>query len=176
MRMLLCVLLRPASPGDEHDVAQVHVRSWQIAYRGLLPDEYLDATDPADRAARYTFADSGPDRPYTTVAVEEDRICGFATIGPCRDTDKSESASGELYAIYVHPDCWNIGMGRALIHEARRQLTDRGFTEAVLWLLVGNARAERFYQTDGWQPDGERRLEEVHGITVDEVRYVRSLG
>jgi len=154
----------------------VHVRSWQVAYRGLLANEYLDAMDPADRAARYTFADSGLDRPYTTVAVEEGRICGFATIGPCRDLDKSEPAFGELYALYVHPDRWNVGIGRSLIQEARKQLTDRRFSEGVLWVLVGNARAERFYQTDGWQPDGQRRLEELHGITIDEVRYVRALG
>ncbi len=120
--------------------AQVHVRSWQVAYRGLLPDEYLDALDPADRAARYTFADSGPDRPYTTVAVEEDRICGFATIGPCRDMDKAESAFGELYAIYVHPACWNIGMGRALIQEARKQLSDRGLVASHLRWKIGDGR------------------------------------
>lgn len=67
-------------------------------------------------------------------------------------------------------------MGRSLIQEARKQLAHRGFAEAVLWVLVGNERAERFYQIDGWAPDGQRRIQEVHGITVDEIRYRRSLG
>jgi GNAT superfamily N-acetyltransferase len=167
------VLLRRADPGDELSVAQVHVQSWQVAYRRLLPDEYLDALQPADRAARYTFADVGPSRPLTVVAVNEDVICGFATIGPCRDPDISNA--GELYAIYVHPDSWHRGVGRVLIHDARRRLAEQGFSEAVLWVLVGNERAERFYRTDGWEPDGHRRRQEVQGITVDEIRYTRPL-
>ena len=165
--------LRPAAQGDESEVAQVHVRSWQVAYRGLLPDEYLDTLDPGDRAARYTFAEGDPDRPHTTVAVDDRQICGFATIGPCRDLDKP--GVGELYAIYVHPDWWGRGAGRMLIDEARRHLIDRGFDEAVLWVLAGNARAERFYKIDGWLFDGARKSEEVHGIRVDEVRYTRYL-
>lgn len=173
MRRLLVVLLRPAVPGDEHEVAQVHVRSWQDAYRGLLPDGYLDALDPADRAARYTFAHSGDERPYTIVAVDDERVRGFATVGPCRDPDKS--TAGELYAIYVHPDYWQLGAGRMLIREARKELVERGFAEAVLWVLVGNARAERFYQIDGWRSDQQRRLQAVHGVEVDEIRYTRSL-
>lgn len=168
------MILRQAAPGDEQAVSQVHVRSWQAAYRGLLADSYLDALDPADRAARYTFSEPGPDQPHTTLAVEDDHICGFATIGPCRDSDKP--AAGELYAIYVHPDWWRRGVGRTLIHAARHQLTDRGFAAGVLWVLAGNERAFRFYQADGWRPDGRRRLADVHGITVEEARYVRSLG
>jgi GNAT superfamily N-acetyltransferase len=171
--MLSGVLLRRAEPGDEYAVAQVHVRSWQVAYEGLLPDEYLDALEPAARAARYTFAEVGPGRPVTAVAVNEDVTCGFATIGPCRDPGMSEA--GEVYAIHVHPDHWGRGVGRMLIHDARGRLSNLGFSEAVLWVLVGNARAERFYRFDGWRPNGERRLQEAQGVTVDETRYGRSV-
>jgi GNAT superfamily N-acetyltransferase len=171
--MLYIMQLRRAEPGDEYAVATVHVSSWQAAYRGLLPDDYLDQLEPTDRAALYTFAAVDPGRPYTILAVDDADICGFATAGPCRDADKPDA--GQLYAIYVHPDWWNRGVGRTLIGAARHRLIDRGFSEAVLWVLVGNERAERFYRIDGWNPDGNRRLEEVHGITVDEIRYVRSL-
>lgn len=171
--MLSAMFLRRAEAGDEEAVARVHVRSWQVAYRGLLPNDYLDALSPADRAARYTFAEIGPGSPHTTVAVGEDGICGFATSGPCRDAAKDDT--GELYAIYVHPDSWNHGVGRLLIDDARSRMNHEGFSEAVLWVLVGNERAERFYRIDGWQPDGQRRLQDIHGITVDEIRYSRSL-
>jgi ribosomal protein S18 acetylase RimI-like enzyme len=170
--MLSSVFIRRAEPGDEEAVARVHVRSWQVAYRGLLPDDYLDRLSPSDRAARYTFAENDPGSPHTTVAVGEDGICGFTTTGPCRDADKE--GAGELYAIYVHPDRWSRGIGRLLIEDARSRLSRDGFSEAVLWVLVGNERAQRFYRTDGWVPDDQRRLQDVHGITVDEVRYSRS--
>jgi len=167
------MLLRRAEPADEAAVARVHVRSWQVAYRGLLPDRYLDALQPEDRAVSYTFGDSAPGRPATVVAIEQDAICGFATIGPTRDTHRA--GSGELYAIYVDPASWGRGLGRALMNDARDRLALQGFEEGRLWVLVGNERAERFYREDGWLPDGSRRLEEVHGVTVDEVRYRRAL-
>ena len=52
------MLLRPVQPGDAMNVARVHVRSWQVGYRHLLPPDYLDALKPEDRAQRYTFVDS----------------------------------------------------------------------------------------------------------------------
>lgn len=94
--------LRAARRGDEDAVARVHVRAWQQAYRGLLPDDYLDQIDPAERASSYTFDEAGTCLAYTTVVVVGDEICGFATTGRCRDADKLEA--GELYAIYVHPE------------------------------------------------------------------------
>lgn len=167
------MLLRPAEPGDEDAVARVHVRSWQAAYRGLLPEDYLRGLDPNDRAARYTFAEIDSDQPRTVVAVDDDGIAGFATVGRCRDQDASEA--GELYALYVEPGRWNRGVGRMLIHDARRRLAEWGFTEAVLWVLVGNERAERFYRIDGWAAPGQDRVKELHGIAIHETRYVRSL-
>ena len=58
----------------------------------------------------------------------------------------------------------------ALIDDVRGRLREQRFSEAVLWVLVGNERAERFYRIDGWEPDGQGRREDVHGITVDEIR------
>ena len=53
--------LREARRGDELSVAEVHVRSWQEAYRGLMPGEFLAGLDPRDRAGRYRFeAEEGP--------------------------------------------------------------------------------------------------------------------
>jgi hypothetical protein len=46
-----------------------------------------------------------------------------------------------------------------------------GATGAQLWVLRGNARAERFYRTHGWRPDGQQRTDTIWGITGDEDRY-----
>jgi GNAT superfamily N-acetyltransferase len=165
------MILRPATPEDAIAVARVHVRSWQVAYRGLMPDDYLDALAPEDRAARYTFGERAPDRPATIVALDGQTICGFAMVGPSRD----ERSTGELYALYVDPDRWGTGVGRALINAAREELVNRGFQAASLWVLAGNERAERFYRLDGWAPDGSKRADQVWGVSVDEVRYCRSL-
>lgn len=167
------MLVRVATPGDELAVAEVHVRSWQAAYRGLMPDSFLDALRPEDRAARYTFAAHGADQPVTVVAVEDARIRGFASFGPARDADRR--TDGELYALYVEPERFARGIGRALLAEARERLAHRGYPAANLWVLEGNTRAQRFYQADGWAPDGARRVEDVYGVTSAVVRFHRAL-
>ena len=37
---------------DIERVSEIRVRGWQFAYRGLMPQSYLDALDPAKDAAR----------------------------------------------------------------------------------------------------------------------------
>lgn len=167
------MLLRPAQPDDAIDVARVHVRAWQAGYRGLLPQEYLDGLRAEDRAQRYDFASSDPSKPATLVAVADGAVRGFATTMPAREA--AVPAVGELCALYVDPDWWDSGLGKALVAAARARLREQDFREAVLWLLAGNRRGERFYRGDGWVVDGTARKDVVWGVDVDEVRYRRTL-
>jgi GNAT superfamily N-acetyltransferase len=167
------VEIRPAEPEDAVAVACVHVRSWQAAYRGLLPDDYLDQLRPEDRAQKYDFASLDPMTPRTIVAVEEGAIQGFASMAP--SSDLSLPNCGELVALYVYPAQWGRGIGVTLVSAARAHLFERGFRNAVLWVLAGNARAERFYRIDGWASDGQIKTDTMWGVTVNEVRYQRGL-
>ena len=124
-------------------------------YRGLLPAQYLDGLKPEKRAAHYTFGSEDPLQPSTTVALLRGVIRGFATTAPAQETDVGRC--GELRGLYVDPDWWRRGIGAALLAEAQRRLVEQGFTRALLWVLEGNARAERFYLKHGWHMDGMRR-------------------
>jgi GNAT superfamily N-acetyltransferase len=167
------MLLRPAEPDDAMAVARMHIRTWQVAYRNLIPDEFLDGLNPEDRARRYDFATRDPQKPRTILAVEEGSILGFATTSPSRDADLPEY--GELCALYVDPPHWGRGIGNALIAAARSRLWEMGFRSALLWVLAGNERAERFYRADQWVPDGHRRSDSTRGVTLHEIRYQRAL-
>jgi ribosomal protein S18 acetylase RimI-like enzyme len=154
--------LRLAVPDDALAVARIHVRAWQAGYRGLLPDGYLDGLRAEDRAARYTF--DRRDGPRTTVAVVDGAIAGFAT-----------TLGDELSALHVDPAAWRRGIGSALIARARADLAAAGVVEAHLWLLVGNTRAQQFYERDGWTTDGTRRSDVVWGAEVHELALRRRL-
>jgi GNAT superfamily N-acetyltransferase len=143
------MVIRPAEPADAMAVARVHVRTWQTAYRTLIPDSYLDSVRPEERAERYDFATRDPLKPHTVVAADGDAILGFATTAPSRDPDLPEH--GELCALYVDPAQWGRGIGVALISAARARLGELGFRKALLWVLAGNVRAVRFYEIDGWR-------------------------
>jgi GNAT superfamily N-acetyltransferase len=174
----MTVELREARRGDELAVADVHIRAWQEAYRGLIPAEFLDTLDVHDRAARYTFEASGPDAPTTLLAVQEGEdagevILGFATFSASRDVDAPDH--GEVVALYVDPDRYETGVGRMLMAAARRRLWEAGFIDALLWVLDGNDRAARFYEREGWAPDGATRVEEPYGVVSNVRRFRRPL-
>ncbi|MGV9800837.1 N-acetyltransferase family protein [Mycobacterium sp. NPDC003449] len=165
--------IRPAVAADAQEVADVHVRAWQIGYQGMLPRSYLDRLNAADRAGRYTFDAMPLDGPYTLVATDQSGIGGLVTIGRCRDADLLDH--GEIWALYSDPDRWGTGIGRELIAAARELLHRNGYAEAALWVLECNARARRFYEIDGWHWDGTHRTDEIGEVPVEDVRYRRSL-
>ncbi|HVX32026.1 MAG TPA: GNAT family N-acetyltransferase [Solirubrobacterales bacterium] len=172
------VELREARVGDELAVADLHVRAWQEAYRGLIADEFLDRLDPEDRAARYEFESGDPEAPTTLLAVMEGEDCGevilgFVTFGRSRDADAPDF--GEVVALYVDPDRYGSGVGRMLMAAARRRLWEAGFAEALLWVLDGNDRAVGFYEGEGWTRDGATRVEEPYGVVSNVNRFRRPL-
>ena len=146
------VTIRDAGPSDARAIAEVHVASWRDAYRRLLPDDFLDrlSIEDRERSWRTTFTD-----PAYGVVVAQDtgRVVGFASFGPSRDEGASQG-TGEIPAIYVHPDVLGSGVGRQLFEEAIGKLREGGFARATLWVLEANARARRFYEKAGWSWDG----------------------
>jgi GNAT superfamily N-acetyltransferase len=165
--------VRRAAPGEELAVAEVHVRAWLAAYRGLIEDEYLDDLRAEDRAAVHSFGASDPEAPETLIAVEDGEILGFVSCGPSRDADTP--GAGEIFALYVDPSRWSGGVGRLLMREARERLRQRGLGEGTLWVLEGNEMAERFYRAEGWEPDGTEREEDPYGPVVTVRRFRRPL-
>jgi GNAT superfamily N-acetyltransferase len=162
--------VRLATDADADGIAGVQERTWQVAYRHVFPVEELDRggfIQPQrwrDRIAR-------PPTGWTTFVAERDgAVTGFTSVGPSRD----ERGIGELYAIYVEPEEWSTGTGRALIERAEAELC-RSYAEATLWVLEDNPRARAFYERAGWSPDGERKSEERWGVRAPEVRYRKRL-
>lgn len=164
------IRIRPAHPDDAMDIAQVHVRAWQVGYAALLPYEYLQSLRAEDRAASYRFEAADH---QTLVAVDDDAIRGFIRVGFSRDNPCTDE--GEVSALYVSPDAWRGGIGRALMLSGRAWLTDHGYMQARLWVLEGNERAQGFYRADHWVGGDETRSEIVWGIEVDEVLFTREL-
>lgn len=162
------ISIRPARPDDAIAVANVHVRSWQVGYTHLLPKQYLESLNPADRATRYDFSHSDITKPTTFVAVENNSIVGFVTI---RTQSGRDNTIGELNALYVDPDHWGHGVGTQLLTFALEELTALDLEGAILWVLKGNTGAMRFYERQGWISDDHIRADYIWGIHIEEIRY-----
>ena len=164
------VRVRQARVADAPAMGRLHVRAWQAAYRGQMPDDYLERLRPEDRAAYWDGVLRREDRGGAVLVAERaGEVVGFAAAGPSPDPE----GAGELYAINLDPDHWGTGAGRALLAAAQAELARLGLAESVLWVLAGNARARRFYERAGWGADGTERTSEAFGVSVLEVRYRR---
>ena len=168
--------VRLATAEDAEPIAGVHVRSWQIAYRGLIPDETIDNLDVVERAARWRsiFDQSGQD---VFVAVEGGRIRGFCSLQLSRDKEHLNQSVGELSAIYVDPAHWRKGLGRALCLAAVARARLRGFDDLVLWVLEENHDARSFYEEMGFVREKVGFTRGFGGgVELSQIRYLKRIG
>lgn len=169
------LVIRAARTEDAEDIAGVHVRSWQVAYRGLIDQSVLDGLSIDERAEgwRRNVAEPLPTSLGTLVAVRDDRVVGWASLGSGRDPDGL--ADGEVYGIYADPSVWSTGAGHALLEAAEQRIAEAGHDRAYLWVLDGNERADSFYARHGWVEDGAIKIEERPQLTLREHRRVKLL-
>jgi len=168
--------IRLASPSDTGAIASIHVRCWQHAYRGFVPDAVLNALSVAAHEQLWRHGlESGAAESRVWIAKDRGHALGFCATGSSRD-DGSTAGTGEVGAIYLEPDRIGTGVGRALFEHAVNDLLERGFHAATLWVLLRDNRlARRFYEVAGWQPDGAQQASSRGGPGLIEIRYRRDL-
>jgi len=180
------VTIRPATISDADAIAAVLRAGWLAAYEGIVPHDLIEQAQPPDGGTRVRERMRG--RPWQRVLVgcdEAGKVVGYASYGPEREVLNGQwpltltevgmaGQVGELYALYVHPDRWSTGTGRALMTGVLTKTAALGYDEIVLWVLEENARARRFYALSGFEPDGTVNLLEGLG-GVPEVRYRRAM-
>jgi len=174
---VLTMMIRAASQGDGPAIGVVVVRGWQAAYRGLIPQDFLDGLDPARRGHWWQklLAEGLSPREAVLVADVDGEVVGFVAVGPFTFRNDDQSHEGGVRALYLLPERWGQGMGRDLMAAGLQRLHGSGFEDASLWVLDSNERARRFYERGGWRADGETQLDDSFGPPLREVRYRRQL-
>lgn len=162
------MIVRVARPEDARAVAAVRVETWRSAYRGILPDGYLDGLRADDMAGRFrgAIAGGGPEE-YFFVAEEGGRVVGFVICGPERGGIGRHA--GDVYAIYVLPAFQRRGTGHLLMKAAMARLGGLGYTSMLLWTPVDSAYS-RFYERLGGARLG-RKTCDIGGTPVDLVAF-----
>lgn len=167
--------IRPAVLADALSIATVHVRSWQAAYPGLVPQDYLDSLSPEVRRPDWEdilARSCAPTRSTLVFTVEpDDDIVGFVSYGPSGDDDDDPATVAEVQTLYVDPDAWGHGAGNQLLSAALVALAGAGFDQVTLWALHSNERARRFYERRGWRLDGVTKVHDWTAFVATDVRY-----
>lgn len=145
--------------------AYVHHTSWVETYSRLLPATYWEADTLERRTERWQgWLDGGA---AVTVAEAGGQALGFAIGGTGRLVgDHPPVRDRELHSLYVLAAHHGTGIGQRLL-----EAVVAPGTPAQLWVAEHNPRARRFYERNGFLPDGARHVDERLGIV--EVRHVR---
>ncbi len=166
--------IRQATAKDAPALAALHVAVWQSAYRGIMPDSYLDALSVEQRTQFWTglLAEPDPDRLVLLLEAENGTLGGFLSAGKPVDLPPGGAAvyRGEVHAMNILPNLQGRGHGRRLLVHAANWLAGRHLTPFFLWVLADNTRARDFYEILGGMPTSRRRIT-IGGAPLTEMAY-----
>jgi GNAT superfamily N-acetyltransferase len=157
--------VRPAIPDDAEGIAKVHVKGWQDAYVGMLPQHVLDRQSVPARMRMWAgMLQEPPGGRWTFVAVDPaSGIVGF--VGGVRAKPATYGAAFKIPVLYVLQSHLRRGLGRKLVHALGGAMAHQGTGEVALWSLAGNQGARSFYERIGGrlvsvlaEPDRDGRL------------------
>jgi ribosomal protein S18 acetylase RimI-like enzyme len=167
------IRVRRADEGDAAAIAEVHVRAWQAAYRGVLPDVLLDGLSVAEREESWRALLGDADGRRLTLVAESPsgEVAGFCAAETPGVGEGADGAAAEIGALYVDPPYWRQGIGSAMLSAALREIGARGLREAILWVLPENRAAIAFYERFGFAvEEGSGKREERSGRRVIRMR------
>jgi GNAT superfamily N-acetyltransferase len=142
-------LIRPAIPDDAEGIARVHVKGWQEAYVGHLPQHVLDRQSvPARLRMWQGLLQEAASSRWTFVAIDPNAgIVGFA--GGVRAKPVMFGPAFKVPVLYVLQSHLRRGLGRKLMHALGVAMAQHGSGPVALWSLASNQSARSFYEAIG---------------------------
>lgn len=155
---------------DSKRVAQIHTLSWQHAYKGVVPQAFLDDIDVDKRESNWRSGIEKDPSLIRLVAVAENNILGFVCGLHNRDKNINE-IDGELWAIYVDPDRSNDEVGTTLFESFKNELMKSNIFTMNVWVLEENLSARSFYEKVGGKLSSHTKEIEIGGKKLKEISY-----
>ncbi len=139
-------------------MAEVNAAGWRVGYRELVPRHYLEALPVTRWRREMAEGLRNPRRDsFTRVAELDGSFAGYGFVAAPGRSEPDDSRLAELVALYVDPECWGRGVGRALLDAVLAAAARLGYEEIFLWTFEGNERALALYEPAGFEPDGATR-------------------
>jgi GNAT superfamily N-acetyltransferase len=156
-------------------MAAVNAAGWRQGYRDIVPAHYLERL-PVSRWLEEMRAGLREPRgdSFTRIAELDGAFAGYCFVAAPGREQPEDSRKAELVALYVDPDRWGRGVGRALLERSLADVGARGYSLIELWTFSRNERALRLYRATGFAADGATRPFEPLGIET--IRMSRTLG
>lgn len=152
------IRVREAGVSDAAAMAEVNASGWRAGYGGLVPSDYLDRLPVAQWGREMSEGLRSPrGDSFTRIAELDGSFAGYCYVAAPGREQPDGSTRAELVALYVDPERWGRGVGRALLEAALEETSARGYEAIELWTFEENERALRVYERAGFRRDGGRR-------------------
>lgn len=159
--------IRIASKEDIKGVSRVYVDSWRNTYRGLVPNDYLDALSYEEVEKKWIDFLNNENESFIYVAINDTaKIIGFAS-GKSID---QKSFDGELYSLYLLQECRRLGVGRQLVSAIAKHFKEKGIYSMIVWVMRQNKSGLGFYERMGGK-EFNHRTSTFEGTVVEDVAY-----
>lgn len=159
------VIIRKMNKDDDRlAISHVYEESWKYAYKGIIPQEYLDDI-PKGNWVDYI----DKQQQNTLVLIKENTIIGTASY--CKSRYSDMLGFGEIVSIYLLPEYIGKGLGNRLLSESIKELESLGFSNIFLWVLEENYRARKFYEKNGFKPSNTYLEDNIGGKDLREIQY-----
>lgn len=154
---------------DRMAISRIYEEGWRFAYRGIVPQEYLDSIPVGGWASCIDREGVG-----SLVMTEDGRLIGTSSYSKSRWEQFREF--GEIISIYLLPEYTGRGYGRLLLEAVAGELEKLGYRDIFLWVLAENMRARGFYEKCGFTLTEHCMEHEIGGKKLQEVQYCRLIG
>jgi GNAT superfamily N-acetyltransferase len=155
--------VRPVTLDDAEEYVRCHVDCLAETYAAIMPPVFVEehrraVPEQVVRTRAAWRANAAQPEPRTAAWLARDgsgEVVGVVRSGPGvqqweRDLGAPPTTVPfQLHHLYTRQRTHGSGLGRRLLDTA---VADR---ETYLWILHGNARADRFYRRQGFAPNGD---------------------
>ncbi|SNS99142.1 Acetyltransferase (GNAT) family protein [Anaerovirgula multivorans] len=163
--------IRKATLDEVKDISRIHALSWKSAYKGIIPQAYLDELKEDFWVPSFT---SWIKDNVLTVQLILDNGHSVGCVAYGKSRDKYLPNWGEIVSIYLLPEYFGRGYGNKLLESALLDLKRLGYQNIYLWVLKENQRARYFYEKNKLQCNKDECICEIMGEQFTDIRYIYS--
>ena len=167
------VIIRKAQTSDANAIARVHIASWQVVYRGHVPDEVLSNLSLNER--EQMWHELLEKNVNVLVILKDNNLVGFISFGTSRDKQDDPLQVAEITALYIMPNEWRNGFGKTLLNTAISSISKSNFKKVILWVVDSNQQAKNFYGINGFINSHEIKVEQREKYSVRQAKFFKEL-
>lgn len=165
--------IRYANKEDVDALASIYSKTFQQAFRGIIPDDFLKQKFSYERLKDSLYKRLNEGMATCCIVFKDDIPVGMQTFMKESSNDQ-ENSEIELGTFCVLPEYWRQKIGEEFINWSLNEYKGKGYTKVNLWVVEENTRARRFYEKLGFSHHEEIRIINP-GREIKEYRYIKQL-